>query len=219
MGAYGLISVVIYLVFVVALIAGVIYISTRPKLPYGFPLIIPASILLLFAGSICLVFLLRSFRYRGHLKDKAELPSVAEIVREQLSVLPDGAQDIYYSVKSYPEAGAAITFHLTEQEFKKWMEDRNPKAFDDLELRVRDYEYDPPRRKIVEQGYYWDGHVQKSLSYEPSYLEVSVIYDSQSGKVYYSHAEQRQRVREHQNGERSGPGHQGDRSAGDGNHL
>mgnify|MGYP006283651829 CR=1 FL=1 len=187
---------VIFLLVLVAFVASVIYLSIRPKLRLLLIPLIPAGGFVILVMGVAGVAKLRTHSYDGHAKTKSELASAREIVREQLSVLPDGVRDIYYSVYSYPPASVRATFHFPEAEFKDWMEDRDLIRISGKDWSVLPPEHDPDQDESIDEGYYWWGRLEKPLSLEDSRLEITVMYDSEKKKVYYRHSEIRREVEE-----------------------
>ncbi len=174
--------------YVIALVAGCIWVVGQKGLDYALRRAVPAAVGLFLVMGVGIALYNRGRTFEGHLESKSQLASVRQFVREQLSVLPEGARDVYYSVRKFPPPSTRVTFHLGEGDFKDWMGKRDLHAIGIRGWPALDVEHDSALTQI-EQGYYWSGDIRKSLTYEGAYLDVEVVYDSQSGKVYYEHRE------------------------------
>ena len=151
--------------------------------------LVAIGILVLLGATCWPDFGIRSRAYRGHVTCQSELSSAPRIVREQLTVIPDGGRDIYYSVQPTSRIYLQAKFTMSEGAFRDWMSSRELVPIENWDVPVLTLERDPNKTESVDEGYYWWGYSKRPLSYDRSYLEVTVVYDSRTKEVYYEHYE------------------------------
>jgi len=147
-----------------------------------------AAVLLL-VGLLSIAYTVQK-RYVGTLEDATKRATLPANVRKALSVLPPEARAVDYVVHTYRDPWMHADFPMSTEHFLAWMQRKGwepeeiPREFPFVVVSALD-----GREVTVVKGYYYTGMEEGGLNLKDSVLQVTVVFDAERGRVYYSHLE------------------------------